>query len=309
MDAFFVLTPLPNLRAQPNITHGRWGSCRYDTDARPRGSERSTRCQYKTEVEATLSMAGKAWEYYHFLIDVAPRVLFAMSRDGCDKADIAAPGWWPQHMQGTFMLTSRRNVSMAAHAEALFPGDGLRFIAQMSRDQLCAAPGKYLPFQPAVFDWSHQPVAWFAALRRRALSRGGVFMAPARTGLAVGIASAAESNPARGVLLIRRRLANQRRRHLAPAFFTNASAWLRAHGRVAHQIVELETLSLVEQAALFASPAAQLVVGVHGGGLSNLVFSPRGAAVLEVYTAAFPCYRELALRCGVHYERYEYGFR
>jgi len=72
--------------------------------------------------------------------------------------------------------------------------------------------------------------------------------------------------------------------------------------------MELEELPLTEQVRLFASASARLVLGVHGAGLSNLVFSPRGHAVLELYTAAFPCYRNLALRGGLLYADFKYGF-
>ena len=63
------------LRLVENASHGFWGACRYDADAKaaPSGGH----CTFKTEVEASLSVAGSAWEFYHFLIDLAPRLLFA----------------------------------------------------------------------------------------------------------------------------------------------------------------------------------------------------------------------------------------
>lgn len=95
---------------------------------------------------------------------------------------------------------------------------------------------------------------------------------------------------------------------LPAAFFANASAFLSRLGQ-SHRQIELEQMTLAEQAQLFASPAARLVIGVHGAGLSNLIFSPIGHAVLEVYSAAFPCYRTLAVRRGLLYRDFAYGFR
>ena len=114
-----------------NASHGTWGGCRFDDDHSGSTASLPRHCVYKTEVEASLSMAGNAWEYYHFLIDLAPRVLFAMRRDRCGSATLAAPGWHPQHSKGTFSLTStraktsQRLPSMVHHARALFPGSGL----------------------------------------------------------------------------------------------------------------------------------------------------------------------------------------
>ena len=306
------LPVFPGNNGRANLTHGRWGSCHYDEEARASGA--SSRCQYKTEVEGTLSVAGSAWEYYHFLIDLVPRLLFAMARDHCDSAVLAAPGWFPGHLRGTFSLVQRlkgqpqlppkmarrpgTNASMVPHAAILFPLDGLRIDLKTSRRDLCEARGKLISFQPLVFDWSRQPSAWFDALRRRALAAAGIPLMLVHTA-----GEAAEA----GVLLIRRHGHNRIRRHLAPSFFGNATAFLRGRG-VRSSIAVLEALPLLEQVRLFASHAARLVIGVHGAGLSNLIFSPRGHAVLEMYTAAFPCYRNLALRRGLHHAEFRFGF-
>ena len=135
------LPTYPDKHGRANLTHGRWGDCRFDDDAHSGDG----RCRYKTEVEASLSVAGRAWEFYHFLIDFAPRILHAMARDGCASAELAAPGWYPQHVHGTFALASRRrgaNASMLHHAALLFPNDGLRIDRKESREALCRSPGR-----------------------------------------------------------------------------------------------------------------------------------------------------------------------
>lgn len=49
-------------------------------------------------------------------------------------------------------------------------------------------------------------------------------------------------------------------------------------------IVKLEELSFIEQVSLFRN--ADVVVGPHGSGLGNLVFSPKGTRVIELFPAA-----------------------
>ena len=49
--------------------------------------------------------------------------------------------------------------------------------------------------------------------------------------------------------------------------------------RAGFRTIRLEGMPLVEQVRLFAS--AQFVVGPHGAGLSNLLFTPPSARVLE----------------------------
>ena len=48
---------------------------------------------------------------------------------------------------------------------------------------------------------------------------------------------------------------------------------------------------------------ARLYVAPHGTALSNMVFMPPNATVLEVRPNAFPndCFRILAFACGLHY--------
>jgi hypothetical protein len=66
--------------------------------------------------------------------------------------------------------------------------------------------------------------------------------------------------------------------------------------------------SLVEQVRLFAS--ATVVMGVHGAGLSNALFSPTGAALIELGDTPTlgvgqpPCFVNLAHRLGLRYHRH-----
>ena len=66
-------------------------------------------------------------------------------------------------------------------------------------------------------------------------------------------------------------------------------------------VVELEKLSVVEQAALMSS--AEIVISSHGAGLTNLVFCSEGCKVIELFapTHVNPCYRALCNLIGLEY--------
>jgi capsular polysaccharide biosynthesis protein len=66
-------------------------------------------------------------------------------------------------------------------------------------------------------------------------------------------------------------------------------------------VAQPEQFSVTEQARLFSR--ARCVVAPHGAGLTNLVFAPPGATMLELFHPAhkFPCYQHLAAACGHYY--------
>ena len=69
-------------------------------------------------------------------------------------------------------------------------------------------------------------------------------------------------------------------------------------------IVRLETMSLREQIALFSQ--ASFIVGVHGAGFANIVFSPPGAKLIEIMPVGYrmPGYVILASQLGHEYLGY-----
>jgi hypothetical protein len=75
-------------------------------------------------------------------------------------------------------------------------------------------------------------------------------------------------------------------------------ATLETHGFIS---VTLETLSLLDQAALLA--AATAVVSIHGAGLTNLVFCDPGTRVLELFS---PHYHPITYECLCQLQQLEY---
>lgn len=101
----------------------------------------------------------------------------------------------------------------------------------------------------------------------------------------------AQSSPARKIWIGRRSGRN----------YANAEAvseWL-----VRHSFIEcfLEELSVVEQIALFRD--ADVVAGIHGAGLANLVYCRPGTRVVEVLPEhwGWPFYRSLSAAVGLDY--------
>jgi capsular polysaccharide biosynthesis protein len=68
------------------------------------------------------------------------------------------------------------------------------------------------------------------------------------------------------------------------------------------RIVELETLSLLEQIRLLHSTS--VLIGVHGAGLTNMCFMPGGTHVVEIRRHDDKlnfCYYKMANTCGLKY--------
>ena len=270
----------------------RWEACRYD--------EPGPACIYKTSGIAWLSQVGNAWEYYHFLVDFMPRLLFAMERDGClppdDQQSVASPKTtvlrvpgWPPHSKVFSFDAPWRNRSMLAHARAIFGARATFRFEHMGAEPLCKASGRFLPFPPGMFEWGQQPKPWLFALRRRVFAMAHI--------------RATDAAP-HGVLLVRRQSQGvgadpkAHWRRLPAAFFVNASIFLVERG-LPHRVVELEGRPLFEQARIFASH--RLVVAAHGAALANILFSPTHAGVLEVGIRLFKPFPMIAQRLGLHY--------
>jgi len=67
------------------------------------------------------------------------------------------------------------------------------------------------------------------------------------------------------------------------------------------ETISAETLSVQEQARLCSE--AEAIVGPHGGALTNAVFAPPGALLLEFFHPRYlnPCYWQLAGICGLRH--------
>jgi capsular polysaccharide biosynthesis protein len=75
---------------------------------------------------------------------------------------------------------------------------------------------------------------------------------------------------------------------------------------IGFQIIDCNEMTLFEQFKAFRE--AEIVVGPHGAGLSNVIFCEPGVKIIELIPPAFhnPCYREISSLAGFHYEAFPY---
>ena len=106
--------------------------------------------------------------------------------------------------------------------------------------------------------------------------------------------SSATLTPGRRKLYLSRRLASRRRLVNEPEIWSELE-------RLGYEEVCLEELTFTEQVHLLGE--AEVVVGLHGAGLANIVFCPEGSHIVEIVDPAFPSpeYYDLAAACGHHY--------
>ncbi len=71
--------------------------------------------------------------------------------------------------------------------------------------------------------------------------------------------------------------------------------------KLGFEIRQLEGMTIAEQQALFGS--ARVVVAEHGAALTNIVWCPANAAVVDIHPTvpAMPCFKILAELRGVRY--------
>lgn len=114
---------------------------------------------------------------------------------------------------------------------------------------------------------------------------------------AVGYGSAAPANRERQKLYVSRNDASARR-------VLNEDELLAALHSYGYRSVQLSALPVAEQVSLFSS--ASHVVGLHGAGLSNIVFASPGCTLLEIFAHTYgtPAYYVLTAAQGLPYYSY-----
>ena len=204
--------------------------------------------------------------YYHWMIDELPRI--ALLRDRPDVTVVISDIPKPWQMETLDLLGIARSKVIA-----LGPDEALTAVTLLAPNAIrdMQHPGR--KGAAWVVDWLRGRLG-LSALTRRALSA----TAPSR--LYVGRSDATS-----------RRLLNEANllRVLEPAGFVSVTLFGR---------------TIAEQAALFAG--AEVVIGLHGAGLANIVFCRPGTSVLEVFTPNFgnACFGFLAASNGLRHATY-----
>ncbi len=215
----------------------------------------------------TLFAAVDGFSYYHWLTGTLPKLLFAR-KAGLRFAEVAQVIVNPRH---------KGRVNFQTETLALL-GLDLNKIMFIDRGVHVACEALILPPEPTAREQT-EVHAWALALLRDEL------LPPAGQ----------EPSPGLPERLFVRRAAARRRRLVDEAALETE---LAALGFTA---VTLEDRPWRDQVALFR--AARVVVGLHGAGLSNLVFSAPGTRVVEIVPEVWrnPCFENLAARVGASY--------
>jgi capsular polysaccharide biosynthesis protein len=216
----------------------------------------------RVEIPCTTTECSRAWNnHYHLLVDALPRVW----------------GLWHERLRA-FERIDLYVCELADHAmrpllERMLPPN-VRIVAVPAATRLVAKTYIHLPVLAEDY-CGYIPVEALALLRHAVEQVYG----------------AAPVQPRRRIL-ISRSLADKRR-------ITNEAELFAALDQHGFELVCLEKLTLAEQVRLFQE--AEVVVGPHGAGLTNVIFSNR-CRVMELFAGeAWNHYRWLCHSCGHEY--------
>ena len=258
---------------------------------------------FKVPVNSTTSLEGGFFEYYHFLVEFAAPIAYQLRNEPRGAKSLVLPGW-----EEYFSLTYSRNTfrTMAAQARFIFSeGLSLNISYWLQDDYSRDVEPKWSSYQN---DVKCKELDWNPGREDRMWSRDSPVVYRYFRDFATSLVQPAERKPSAKKIILIRRLAPQMptkkgrhrdvcvgscRRHLSQEFFDNAARFFDEHS-VPYVIAQLESMNLREQIVLFGGASA--IVGIHGAGLSNMLFSPAGTFVIEL-ASPFPerdCYRGLA---------------
>ena len=159
--------------------------------------------------------------------------------------------------------------------------------------------------------WSMQPSAHFTNLQAYLWERTAGASAPPSVALTGGDGGGTGDQSDGYVLLIKRATPPEgyvgpwtgaQRRRLPESFWNAVVPALRTQ-RITFRVVELEAMHLAHQVALFRG--ARAVIGVHGAGLSNILFCKAGTLVFELGRVDHPCYVNLASKLNLRHRHHD----
>jgi len=256
--------------------------------------------RYSVHPDAYPSGHGKLWEYYHFLIDFAPDILYEMRDDRAPCKWLQVPGW---HGDSKFELTlpGQPQRSMEAHFEFLL-GQPLNLTMAVVGNRghfeetawSTSTPTRTLQWNcHGAAEWVGFPAEYYTGFRDHARALPGV--SPAQRWDIVAVARLhlqSYSGPATGCS----------RRCLDDSFYDSLLEDSQSHGYNT-AVLALEDKSVADQISIFSN--VKVVLAQHGAALSNIIFARPGTLVVEIGHRNFPCYTRLSEKLGLPYLHYE----
>ena len=287
----------------------------------PQQQQPSPTCYRFTSPHAHTSWDGGLFEYYHFLIDFAAPILYMLKDEPPGRKTLVLPEWG--HIQGEpnvglmeerFKLTYSKDPqrTMQAHYDFFFNPLQVELAYEANRTYYFQMDCKELSWDAGghYTEWSNFPSAVYQHFRAYAHRLALVGNAAQQQQQKQPGANSASSNVYDAVILRRGSqtdLPKQQggtctgacRRHLDADFFEHAEAFCAAKG-LACRVVETDRMAIKDQVVIFAR--ARLLVGLHGAGLSNMIFMHAGSSVVELGERKYPCFETLALfKLGLNY--------
>lgn len=219
-------------------------------------------------------LIGGADNYYHWMIDFLPRLLHALFAPSMADKRLVVPAQrmpYEQEMLDLFAAPPDRLLEVPYPSVVRYTD----LVALTFGPRPMAATGTPVMFRCAT------PLPVLSTLRSRLLS---------------ALRITARECPAGG-----RRLFVVRRDARRAGLINEEALALMLAG-FGFESVALSGLSVAAQAALFAE--AEIIVGAHGAGLTNALFAPHGAALVELHpvTECPDFFRQIAAVAGLRYK-------
>ena len=207
----------------------------------------------RLRIDRPAVLIGGADNYYHWMIDFLPRLLCALATPSLAGRRLVVAAQRTAFEQETIDL-----VDTPAERLVSVPYPAVVECADLVTLDFGARPTA-VTGMPVMFRGA-TPLPVLSALRSRLLS-------------ALRIAPRPNAAGGRRLFVVRRDV--QRPRLINEAEIADTLAGL------GFEAVALSGQSVAAQAALFAE--AEIIVGAHGAGLTNALFAPNGAALLELH--------------------------
>ena len=286
-----------------------------------------------------LSGEGHLFEYYHFLIDFAAEVLYLLDHADAND-DICRTRRKVLILRPTLKLvlalpSDRKRRSMVTHAAYLFAPAMIRI--QHASFKLKESHASTLAFSPHSYPWSQACAQIYRQFREYAWhladdagARPHMSSSDVHDTADVIIIRRKSYRNARTCFGACKRDLPESFFVAAQNYFETDEQWggsgrkrwyrdLDGHGLALNssrqfaggggrkapvsplsvKVVELEGMTLKEQILLFRD--STVAIGIHGAGLSNVVFQRPGAALIELGDVEKPCFEPLATKLDVRY--------